>query len=94
MRRGLEEHFHCADCGVYTSEHNGGISEYYMIHNHLWKAAIGNEHIHMLCIGCLEDRLGRTLTKADFTSVPVNSIQNQSERLVDRLTTDLNPKGL
>jgi hypothetical protein len=42
---------------------------------------------HMLCIGCLEQRLGRLLTKDDFTDAPVNSIWMGvgSTRLKNRL---------
>ena len=64
----------CADCSVNTLE----INEYYSVHNNLWKEAIKIEPIlnekerkkngkwTMLCIGCLEQRLGRELTCEDF----------------------------
>lgn len=51
-------------------------------------------HIHcqdvgMLCIGCLEQRLGRTLERDDFSSAPVNWEQGdgyiRSQRFLDRL---------
>jgi len=58
--------FDCVDCGLNTA------CEYYMVHNALWKAAGMNPHGGMLCIGCLEERLGRKLTSADFTEAPVN----------------------
>jgi hypothetical protein len=40
-----------------------------------------------LCIGCLENRIQRTLTRADFIEAPVNHPSNQmSVRLQDRLS--------
>lgn len=78
--------FDCVDCGVDT--HN----EYYMVRHHLWKYA--GDINGMLCIGCLEDRLGRTLTFKDFLECPLNDINREegqffsshrcSERLLDR----------
>jgi hypothetical protein len=52
-----------------------------------WHAVPGQE---ILCIGCLEARLGRTLTKSDFANVPVNdpNQKHMSERLRARITTD------
>ena len=43
----------------------------------------------VLCIGCLEQRIGRTLTARDFADVPVNGPDqpNISDRMRDRLTT-------
>ena len=72
--------FICLDCHIDTTP------EYYVIKNPLWKKA--NPQINgMLCIGCLEQRLGRNLTKQDFTKAPLNSshIGRKSERLKNRL---------
>lgn len=72
--------FLCLDCKMDTK------SEYYVIKISLWK--IVNPNIKgMLCIGCLEQRLGRVLTKDDFTQAALNSsnIDRKSERLKDRL---------
>ncbi len=43
---------------------------------------------HYLCIGCLEDRLGRRLTPADFASIPINHLDwhRKTTRLAARLT--------
>jgi hypothetical protein len=84
----------CADCGIGTLT----LGEYYMVHDDLWEQAWagrrkswhclpGQEY---LCIGCLEERLGRTLLWCDFTDVPINDPDNPaiSERLRDRMTTD------
>jgi hypothetical protein len=48
----------------------------------------------ILCVGCLEQRIGRTLTRADFTDVPVNDIfdndfKSFSDRLLNRLCADV-----
>jgi hypothetical protein len=44
----------------------------------------------ILCIGCLEHRLGRTLVACDFTDAPVNDPDKPtiSDRLRDRLITN------
>lgn len=70
----------CADCGVHT----GAIAEYYMVHDGIW--AIHGAKRGMLCIGCLEMRLGRLLTIADFPRLPINfGAFRQSDRLAQRL---------
>ena len=45
----------------------------------------------ILCIGCLEKRIGRTLCRDDFTDVPVNdpNQHQHSDRLLDRLAADV-----
>jgi hypothetical protein len=40
----------------------------------------------MLCIGCLEQRLGRELEADDFSDAPINSYPGISERFRDRLS--------
>ena len=43
-----------------------------------------------LCVGCLEARLGRELTAADFTDAPINGpayMHRNTPRLNGRLTT-------
>jgi len=59
----------CADCGVDTSCGNG-IGEWYMVKDKIWRRAKAKGGI--LCIGCLEKRLSRTLCRDDFTDAPVN----------------------
>lgn len=61
-----------------------------MVHDGVWDAAtedFGGDG--MLCIGCLEARLGGKLTADDFTDAPINSgyIFHQSARLQERLST-------
>lgn len=74
--------FLCVDCGFNTIH-----CEYYMVHDEIWSGA-GMPDEGMLCIGCLEERLGRELTAKDFTHAPVNQCEGgqKSERLQSRLS--------
>ena len=75
----------CLDCQVETScTPRGKNDERYMIHNHLWLQA-NPSGTGKLCIGCLEKRMGRRLTPADFTDCPLNNSASGSERLISRL---------
>jgi hypothetical protein len=72
--------FECLDCGVDTAE----IDEYYMVHNSIWYDA--NPNIEgMLCIECLERRIGRELNPYDFTDAAINWPYRASERKLNRL---------
>lgn len=82
--------FLCMDCGFDTCN-----TEFYMVHNELWLSAGMNTRSGMLCIGCLEKRIGRTLTDNDFTDCLLNQWVKQRiepasfrllERMVGRLT--------
>lgn len=75
--------FACVDCPDNTCD----IDEYYMVHDHLWAEACMGPDDGMLCIGCLESRLGRRLVASDFTPYPVNVDPAfvRSARLVSRL---------
>lgn len=74
--------FICHGCGVNTSE----IAEYYMLTDKMWRQAFPYG-TGMLCIGCVEARIGRKLVPADFGDVPLNmfGVGVKSERLMDRL---------
>jgi hypothetical protein len=86
----------CADCLVSTSK----IHEYYMVTDEIWSLAWSGWQRPrppgvgincMLCVGCLERRIGRTLTRADFPDCPVNDLDDpewrpRSARLKGRLT--------
>jgi len=82
----------CADCGVGTLT----LGEYYMVKDAVWVQAWAGRRKpwhelpgqQVLCIGCLEERLGRTLMACDFTDAPVNdpAQENISQRMRDRLT--------
>lgn len=76
-----DEDFFCLDCGVDTI----AINEYYMVDPHVWTQS--NAGRGLLCIGCLEQRIGFTLPLQDFTNAPVNLSHNfeRSRRLRQRL---------
>jgi hypothetical protein len=50
-----------------------------------WHGSSGQE---ILCIGCLESRIGRTLMSRDFKDVPINNLAagEKSARLRNRLS--------
>lgn len=66
------------------------MGEYYMLKDSVWKQVHDSER-GMLCIGCLETRLGRKLIPLDFAVVPLNDPKHafapRSQRLQDRLTS-------
>jgi len=72
----------CLDCGADT----GRLGEHYFVHTYLWLKVVGSK-VGMLCIGCLETRLGRKLNRADFPIVYINNLKDgaKSIRLVNRL---------
>ena len=82
----------CMDCGVDT----GRIGEHYMLNDNVWNQ-IHSSNQGMLCIGCVEKRLGRKLNRSDFNNSHVNSTRfptkAMSLRLLDRLRSapQLNP---
>ncbi len=79
--------FVCMDCGINTRL----LDEYYTLNDKLWRVANPQNH-GMLCIGCLESRIKRTLTCEDFSAdVPINDLMlndlfPKSTRLIDRLS--------
>lgn len=78
-----EETCACIDCRVNT----GSLGEYYMVHDAVWNSAVP-EPEGMLCIGCLEERLKRQLTKDDFIDCELNGMNDsffRSERFLQRL---------
>ena len=74
--------FQCKDCAIDT----GKAHEHYFVNDALWNAA-GMGKVGMLCIGCLELRIGRELTPNDFTACYLNraSTEPKSLRLADRM---------
>jgi hypothetical protein len=70
----------CVDCHVDTWV----IDEFYMVKEELWPLS---GYGTMLCIGCLEARLGRRLVSSDFTDCPLNRATS-SRRLQSRLTDE------
>ena len=89
----------CYDCGVDTMPPGDG-AEYYMIKDEIWAAAglpsVGSLCLGVytgcyLCIGCLEHRISRRLTRADFRGEKINPREDlgwsrRSDRLIDRLS--------
>jgi hypothetical protein len=57
----------CADCGVELGFNGNG--HYYMVHDHVWLQA-GPMYGRELCLDCLQVRLGRSLSPADFLFTP------------------------
>lgn len=85
----------CADCGIETLPTDERRAEWYHVHPEVWEQTGLGIDDGCLCIGCLETRLGRTLTRADFTDAPVNDLgvesfgryawSFRSDRLMNRL---------
>lgn len=72
----------CLDC----KEDTGKMREHYFVKTEVWTSA--HHSIRgMLCIGCLEKRLGRQLEPGDFTDAHVNNpkLYPMSDRLRNRL---------
>lgn len=82
--------WHCLECKKDTFL----LDEYYMVHNDLWMSALREKDMDvnhgtdgMLCIKCLESRIGRELKAVDFTSAPISHVpeRHRSELLQKRL---------
>lgn len=60
--------------------------EHYFVRTDIWLSVVGSI-VGMLCIGCLEKRLGRELNATDFTDCSLNTPQYEpkSERLMSRM---------
>lgn len=74
----------CRACGVDTD----AIDEYFMLRDPIWdQVADGPGRHGHLCVGCVEDRLGRSLVGSDFTDADVNTTRliKRSTRLAARL---------
>jgi hypothetical protein len=74
--------FLCADCGVDT----GKLGEFYFVNTSLWLSAMRSLK-GMLCVGCLEGRIGRRLSSSDFTKATINLPRfiPKSARLMERM---------
>lgn len=82
--------FQCLECGKDTSNRPKGLGEYYMVQDAIWAVVAQDNPRGMLCIGCLEGRLGRELNAQDFTDCPLNEDNRSSDwrgsaRLKERL---------
>jgi len=77
---------YCHDCGANVA----ALGEWYMLEDSIWQQATRNAPTQHLCIGCLEERLGRRLTPDDFhLAAPANA--TREERLPDHLHASLAP---
>jgi hypothetical protein len=76
--------FDCAGCGADTFD------EFHMVTDDVWQSLSLPDPGVLLCIGCLENLLGRMLTPADFTGWPINTERwnLRSSRLESRLHGD------
>jgi hypothetical protein len=59
----IDTTFRCVDCG---EDKNG---EYYMVANEVWATSGLAPNGGMLCLACLERRIGRLLVSRDFTAL-------------------------
>lgn len=83
----------CDDCAIDVTPYDEdgrpteGAWEWYMVRNDVWEAASrDDEPARILCIGCLEQRIGRHLRPDDFADLPLNELGGlESPRLLDRL---------
>jgi hypothetical protein len=77
----------CRDCKADT------LGEYYMVWDEIWDRA--GARGGLLCVGCLERRLGRQLCAEDFSDAPINSPRysgGESPRLSARKQTCRHPQ--
>ncbi len=74
--------WNCVDCSNDTK------LEHFFVKNTVWFGEAKMPEMGMLCVGCLERRIGRTLCKNDFTDAHINDPRRYSKtaRLVERLT--------
>lgn len=73
----------CMDC----KQDTGRMGEHYMLVDATWQLA-HNSNKGMLCVGCIEKRLGRKLRHQDFNDSHVNRISpggSKSQRLLQRM---------
>jgi hypothetical protein len=74
--------YQCNDCGVNVVT----AGEFYMLKPQIWEDELGLSWDDNLCVGCLENRLGRKVTLHDMGSFPAYKwMQPPSDRLRDRL---------
>jgi hypothetical protein len=71
---------YCLDCCENTVE----LGEYFMLRDDVWLEANSGGN-GMLCVGCVEERLGRHLRPDDFTDADVNRDEFGSARLRSRM---------
>jgi hypothetical protein len=80
-----DAHWHCLDCSKDTDI----TEEFYVLRDDLWRRLVRRTwRGGMLCLDCVERRLGRALHRGDFANVPVNQQQaRKCPALARRLAT-------
>ena len=87
---------YCVDCGTDTLPLSGDRAEFYIVTAEVWAASGLAPNGGCLCVGCLEKRIGRQLTAADFPDAKVNDLSItdsgyawsfRTPRLIARLST-------
>lgn len=61
-----ERSFICSKCMGENRDH-------FMLEDVVWQEAMGDDPRGMLHLKCVEDKLGRKLTKSDFKDIPLNA---------------------
>ncbi len=80
-RRYESENTKCACCGEDTQK----IGEYFDVKDAIWQEAGKQFAKKILCVGCLEEKLGRALVPDDFSNALVNhNLARKSARLRQR----------
>lgn len=71
----------CVDCNEHTKY------EHYFVNNDVWFTQAKMPEEGMLCVGCLEARIGRMLCGRDFTGAHINNPRKNimSDRLRSRI---------
>jgi len=59
-----------------------------LVNNYVWSQTGIGTHGGMLCISCLEKRIGRILTSKDFIDIPINHTPLfRSDLLLERMSS-------
>ena len=86
--------FNCSDCSADLITLGESL---YMLRDPVWQQATHSAPAHLLCVGCLEERLGRRLTPEDFNpAAPANLTREEDiDAFIDpREHLRLNPASL
>jgi hypothetical protein len=89
----------CKDCGIDTEPWppHRGTQEHYVVKDHIWQQAempsgkmaddLSIRGGGILCVGCLEKRLGRLLTRDDFSPITLDLLKDcqNTPRLLSRV---------
>ena len=67
----------CRDCGYNTLESD---KDYYLVHDAIWQRYGLGQQPGMLCVNCLEKRMGHPLLADQLTGAPINTLLNPFTR--------------